>query len=72
MVLETNNLSTTKGTKMSKAKQDAAYLYEHFIQSGKNKGFVEMLYNRVIKQDGLKLWEAKALANEFNKLVKQG
>jgi hypothetical protein len=67
MVLETN-----QGNNMTKAKQDAAYLYEHYIQSGKNKGFVEMLYNRVVKQEGLKLWEAKALANEFNKLVKQG
>jgi hypothetical protein len=57
---------------MTKVKQDAAYLYEHYLQSDKNKGFVEMLYNRIVKQEGLKLWQAKSLANEFNKLRKQG
>lgn len=57
---------------MTKVKQDAAYLYEHYLQSDKNKGFVEMLYNLIVKQEGLKLWQAKALANEFNKLCKQG
>jgi hypothetical protein len=55
---------------MSKAKQHAAYLYEHYLQSDKNQGFVDMLYQRIVQQEQLKLWEAKALANEFNKLRK--
>jgi hypothetical protein len=53
---------------MSKIKSDAAYLFEHYKQSGKN--LAEILFNRIIKQENLKRWEAKALANEFNKLVK--
>lgn len=57
---------------MSQVKLHAAYLYEHYKQSDNNNSFVDMLYNRIIKQENLKLWEAKALANEFNKLRKQG
>jgi len=53
-----------------KVKQDAQYLYEHYKQSGKN--LAEILYQRIVKTENLKLWEAKALANEFHKLVKQG
>lgn len=54
----------------SKVKRDAQYLYEHYKQSGKN--LAEILYQRIVKTENLKLWEAKALANEFHKLVKQG
>ena len=57
---------------MSQVKHHAKYLYEHYKQSDSNNAFVDMLYNRIIKQESLKLWEAKALANEFNKLRKQG
>lgn len=57
---------------MSPVKHHAIYLYEHYKQADHNNAFVDMLYNRIIKQEGLKLWEAKALANEFNKLRKQG
>ena len=53
---------------MSRMKAHAAYLFEHYKQGGKH--FADMLYNRIIKQENLKLWEAKALANEFNKLRK--
>ena len=53
---------------MSKVKADAAYLFEHYKQSG--AGLADTLYQRIIKQENLKLWEAKALANEFRKLVK--
>ena len=53
---------------MTKVKAHAAYLFEHYKQGGKH--FADMLYNRIIKQENLKLWEAKALANEFNKLRK--
>ena len=56
---------------MSLVKTHAAYLYEHYKQSDKNNAFVDMLYNRIIKQENLKLWEAKALTKEFNKLRKQ-
>jgi len=55
---------------MSKVKQDAAYLYEHYLQSENNQEYVDMLYQRIVKTEQLKLWEAKALANEFNKLRK--
>jgi hypothetical protein len=53
---------------MSKVKSDAAYLFEHYKQSGAS--LANTLYQRIVKQDNLKLWEAKALANEFRKLVK--
>lgn len=55
---------------MSKAKQDAAYLFEHYKQSG--EGLADTLYQRIVKTEGLKLWEAKALRDEFRKLIKQG
>ena len=57
---------------MSKAKQDAAYLYEHYKQTEGNKGFVSMLFDRIVKQDGLNTKQAQTLANEFKKLLKQG
>ncbi len=53
---------------MTQVKQDAAYLYEHYKQSG--KALAETLYQRIIKQNKLKNWEAQALANEFRKLIK--
>lgn len=53
---------------MSKCKQDAAYLYEHYKQGG--KGLAELLYQRIIKTEKLKPWEAVALKNEFVKLLK--
>lgn len=55
---------------MTKAKSDALYLFEHFKQSGENREFVTMLFNRIVQTNGLKLWEANALKNEFNKLLK--
>jgi hypothetical protein len=57
---------------MSPVKRHAQYLLEHYNQSGKNKNFVDMLYQRIVKTEGLKLWEAKTLANEFNKLRTKG
>ena len=53
---------------MSQYKTDAAYLYEHYKQSG--QGLANTLYERLIKQNNLKLWEAQALKNEFLKLLK--
>ena len=55
---------------MTKVKSDALYLFEHFKQSGENREFVTMLFNRIVKTENLKLWEASALQNEFNKLLK--
>ena len=55
---------------MSKVKADAQYLFEHFKQSDGNQAFVNMLYQRIVKQNQLKLWEATALKNEFVKLLK--
>jgi subtilase family serine protease len=55
---------------MSKAKIDADYLYNHYKQSG--AALADTLYQRIVKTESLKLWEAKALRDEFRKLVKQG
>ncbi len=55
---------------MTKVKSDALYLFEHFKQSGENREFVAMLFNRIVKTENLKLWQATALKNEFNKLLK--
>lgn len=55
---------------MKQVKIDALYLFEHYKQSGENRNFVDMLYQRIIKQRALKLWEATALKNEFIKLIK--
>ena len=52
---------------MSQAKQDAAYLYEHYKQTNE-KGFVEMLFQRITKQKTPR--ETQAIANEFKKLIK--
>jgi hypothetical protein len=54
---------------MSKMTAHAIYLFEHYKQTH-NQGFVEMLFDRIVKAEKLKLWEAKALANEFKKLLK--
>ena len=54
----------------SPIKAHALYLFEHYRQSGENKGFTDMLYQRIVKTENLKLWEAKALANEFNKICR--
>lgn len=51
---------------MTKVKQHALYLFEHYKQSG--AALADTLYQRIVKTENLKLWEAKALANEFNKL----
>lgn len=63
-------ISNSKGEIMSKAKQHAAYLFAHYKQSG--AGLADTLYQRVVKTESLKLWEAKALRDEFKKLIKQG
>lgn len=55
---------------MSKVKLDALYLFEHYKQSG--EGLADTLYQRIVKSENLKLWEAKALRDEFRKLIKQG
>jgi len=55
---------------MSQYKNDALYLYEHYKQSG--EGLANTLYERLIKQNSLKLWEAQALKREFLKLCKKG
>jgi hypothetical protein len=52
---------------MSQAKHDAVYLFEHYKQTNE-KGFVEMLFQRLTKQKTPR--EAKAIANEFKKLIK--
>jgi hypothetical protein len=57
-----------KGKYMSQYKADAAYLYEHYKQSGQS--LANTLYERLIKQNDLKLWEAEALKREFLKLLK--
>ena len=49
----------------------AEYLLEHYKQSGGNLGFVDMLYQRIVKTENLKRFEASALKNEFFKLLKQ-
>jgi hypothetical protein len=53
---------------MNKAKIDALYLYEHYKQSGAQ--LADTLYQRLVKQNALKLWEAQALKREFLKLLK--
>jgi hypothetical protein len=53
---------------MSQYKLDAIYLHEHYKQSG--QGLANTLYERLIKQNHLKLWEAQALKREFLKLCK--
>lgn len=53
---------------MSQYKNDALYLYEHYKQSGES--LANTLYERLIKQNSLKLWEAQALKTEFLKLCK--
>ena len=54
---------------MKQVKANAMYLFEHYKQSG--PGLAQTLYERIIKQNSLKLWEAKALKNEFLKLIKE-
>lgn len=53
---------------MKPYKQDALYLFEHYKQSG--AGLAQELFNRIIKEKQLKVFEASALKNEFNKLIK--
>ena len=55
---------------MTQVKADAQYLFEHFKQSGENRAFADMLYQRLLKQRAFKQWEAVALKNEFIKLLK--
>jgi hypothetical protein len=53
---------------MTNAKIDALYLFEHYKQSG--AGLADTLYQRIVKRNGLKVWEAQALKREFSKLLK--
>ena len=53
---------------MSQAKTHAAYLFEHWKQSNE-KGFVEMLFSRIVKSDKLTARQAAAVAAEFRKLI---
>lgn len=46
----------------------AQYLFNHYKQSG--AAFTDALYQRIVKSEKLKLWEATALKNEFRKLLK--
>lgn len=54
---------------MTQAKTHAAYLFEHWKQSGQ-KGFVEMLFSRLVKNNNLTPRQAVAVATEFRKLIK--
>lgn len=54
---------------MRQVKADAAYLFEHWKQSGENRAFVDMLFQRILKERNLKLSEVSALKNEFRKLI---
>ena len=54
---------------MSQAKMHAAYLFEHWKQSGE-KGFVEMLFSRIVKSNKLTPRQAAAIATEFRNLIK--
>ena len=52
---------------MSQAKTHAKYLFDHWKQSNE-KGFVEMLFSRIVKD--LTSKQAEAVAREFRKLIK--
>lgn len=54
---------------MRQVKADAAYLFEHWKQSNENRAFVDMLFQRLLKERNLKLFEVAALKNEFRKLM---
>ena len=54
---------------MTQVKADAQYLFAHYKESGRN--LAELLYQRIVKTQQLTAWEAKALADEFKKLVKK-
>ena len=54
---------------MSQAKTHATYLFEHWKQSGE-KGFVEMLFSRIVKSNNLTPRQASAVATEFRNLIK--
>lgn len=54
---------------MSQAKTHAKYLFNHWKQSGE-KGFVEMLFSRIVKRDKLTQRQTEAVASEFRKLKK--
>ena len=54
---------------MNQAKTHAAYLFEHWKQSNE-KGFVDMLFSRIVKSNKLTPRQAASVAKEFRKLVK--
>lgn len=54
---------------MSQAKTHAKYLFDHWKQSGE-KGFVEMLFSRIVKCDKLTQRQTEAVVSEFRKLKK--
>jgi len=53
---------------MENYKSDALVLVNVYTKEGKEAA--ESLYNEIVQSKKLKLWHAKALANEFSKQIK--